>query len=105
MHRRRALRNLTGTALSLSAIPSFAQLMKDNDPTAPREAAVAALKGNINHSVCRWCYDKIKLEDLCQAAKSIGIKSIELVGPEEWPILKKYGLTSALPWGAGKGIN
>jgi hydroxypyruvate isomerase len=79
--------------------------MKDHEPTAPKEAVVAALKGNINHSVCRWCYDKIKLEDLCQAAKSIGIKSIELVGPEEWPILKKYGLTSALPWGAGKGIN
>ncbi|MBO0951835.1 hydroxypyruvate isomerase family protein [Fibrella forsythiae] len=105
MHRRRALRNLTGTALSLGAVPSFAKLMKDHDPTAPVEAAVAALKGNINHSVCRWCYDKIKLEDLCQAAKSIGIKSIELVGPDEWPVLKKYGLTSALPWGAGKGIN
>ncbi|MEZ0542889.1 hydroxypyruvate isomerase family protein [Fibrella arboris] len=105
MHRRRALRNLTGTALSLSAVPSFAQLMKDHEPTAPKAVAVAALKGNINHSVCRWCYSKIPLEELCQSAKSIGIKSIELVGPDEWPVLKKYGLTSALPWGAGKGIN
>jgi hydroxypyruvate isomerase len=35
----------------------------------------------------------------------MGIKSIELQGPEEWPILKKYGLTCAMPWGAGKGIN
>jgi len=26
------------------------------------------------------------------------------VGPEEWPILQKYGLTAALPGGAGKGI-
>lgn len=66
---------------------------------------MAALKGNINHSVCRWCYSKIPLEELCQAAKGMGIKSIELVGPEEWPVLKKYGLTSALPQGAGKGIN
>lgn len=63
-----------------------------------------SLKGKINHSVCRWCYNSISLEDLCKAAKEIGIKSIELVGPEEWPTLKKYGLTSALPWGAGKGI-
>ena len=105
MQRRRALRNLTGTALSLSAVPTFAQLMKDHEPTAPKETAVAALKGNINHSVCRWCYSKIPLEELCQAAKSIGIKSIELTGPDEWPVLKKYGLTSALPQGAGKGIN
>ena len=34
----------------------------------------------------------------------MGIKSIELTGPEEWPILKKYGLISAMPWGAGMGI-
>nr|WP_146905884.1 TIM barrel protein [Adhaeribacter aerolatus] len=64
----------------------------------------AKLKGKINHSVCRWCYDKIPLEDLCKAAKNIGLQSIELVGPDEWPTLKKHGLTSALPWGAGMGI-
>jgi hydroxypyruvate isomerase len=73
------------------------------------EAAEAVLahdlKGKVNHSVCRWCYKDIPLEDLCKAAKNIGLASIELVGPEEWPLLKKYGLTSALPWGAGKGIN
>jgi hydroxypyruvate isomerase len=72
------------------------------------EAAEAALdknvKGKINHSVCRWCYQDIPLEDLCKAANKIGIASIELVGPDEWPTLQKYGLTSALPWGAGKGI-
>ena len=63
------------------------------------------LKGRINHSVCRWCYSKISLDDLCQAAKKMGITSIDLVGPEEWPTLKKYGLTSALTQGAGLGIN
>jgi len=62
------------------------------------------LKGNVNHSVCRWCYSKIEFEDLCKAAKEIGLQSVELTGPEEWPILKKYGLTSAMPQGAGKGI-
>ena len=62
------------------------------------------LKGAVNHSVCRWCYNTIPLEDLCKAAKEIGLTSIELVGPDEWPTLQKYGLTSALPWGAGMGI-
>jgi hydroxypyruvate isomerase len=62
------------------------------------------LKGKVNHSVCRWCYNGIELEDLCKAAKEIGLTSVELVGPEEWPMLKKYGLTSAMPWGAGMGI-
>jgi hydroxypyruvate isomerase len=69
------------------------------------EAVLAQdLKGKVNHSVCRWCYRDIPLEDLCKAAKNIGLASIELVGPDEWPMLKKYDLTSALPNGAGKGI-
>lgn len=62
------------------------------------------LKGRVNHSVCRWCYSSIPLEELCQAAKNIGLTSIELTGPDEWPVLKKYGLTAAMPTGAGKGI-
>src|SRR5690349_22264651 len=62
------------------------------------------LKGKVNHSVCRWCYNDIPLEDLCRAAKKIGLTSIELTGPDEWPVLKKYGLTSAMPNGAGMGI-
>lgn len=69
------------------------------------EAALSAnLKGKVNHSVCRWCYNSIPLEDLCKAAKNIGLTSIELTGPDEWPVLKKYGLTSAMPNGAGMGI-
>lgn len=63
------------------------------------------LKGRVNHSVCRWCYGSIPLDDLCKAAKNIGIKSIDLVGPDEWPVLKKYGLITALANGAGKGID
>lgn len=62
------------------------------------------LSGKINHSVCKWTYGDVPLEDLCKAAKGIGLSSIELLGPEEWPTLKEYGLTCAMPWGAGKGI-
>lgn len=62
------------------------------------------LKGKINHSVCRWCYNDIPFEDLCKAANAIGLASIELTGPDEWPILKRYGLTAAMGWSAEKGI-
>jgi hydroxypyruvate isomerase len=58
------------------------------------------LKGNITHSACRWCYNDIPLEQLCSAAKEIGLKGIDLVGPKDWPTLKKYGLTSAMCNGA-----
>ena len=98
-NRRGALKRIAGSAAVAIAGTSMSHRL---------EAAEAQLndklKGRINHSVCRWCYNDIQLEDLCKAANTIGLTSIELTGPEEWPLLKKYGLTSALPWGAGKGI-
>jgi hydroxypyruvate isomerase len=97
MLRRNALKTLTASTFALSLTESVANAMSA-EPTA------FALKGNVNHSVCRWCYSKIPLDDLCKAAAAMGIKSIDLTGPEEWPTLKKYGLTCAMPQGAGKGI-
>ncbi len=98
--RRSALKKIAGsTAVAMGGISLATRL-------EAAEAAVSNdLKGKVNHSACRWCYNDIELEDLCKAANKIGLKSIELTGPEEWPLLKKYGLTSAMPWGAGKGIS
>ena len=67
--------------------------------TATQTAAVTqstAMKGNINHSVCRWCYSDIALDALCEGAKAIGIKSIEILAPNDWVVLQKHGLTCAL---------
>lgn len=86
-------------AIVLSTLGTDAQKIRNKYTSSVR------LKGNINHSVCRWCYDSIPFETFCKAAKEMGIKSIELTGPDEWKILKKYGLTSAMPWGAGLGID
>jgi hydroxypyruvate isomerase len=58
------------------------------------------LKGNINHAACRWCYQSVPLEELCVAAKKIGMVGIDLVGPKEWPILQKYNLISTMCNGA-----
>jgi len=98
--RRRALKKIASGA----ALSSIGMSLPHRLEAAEAQLAEAKLKGKTNHSVCRWCYDKISLDDLCKAAKQIGLQSIELVGPDEWPTLKKYGLTCALPWGAGKGI-
>jgi hydroxypyruvate isomerase len=58
------------------------------------------LKGNINHSVCRWCYDSIPFEQFCKDIKNIGIQAIDLVGPKDWDTMKKYGLYSSMCNGA-----
>ncbi len=62
------------------------------------------LKGNINHSVCRWCYSKIPMEDFLKNLNELGINSMDLTGPEDWPLMKKYGIHASMCWGAGFGI-
>ncbi|MCF2446922.1 TIM barrel protein [Dyadobacter sp. CY345] len=66
-----------------------------------QKALGPVLNGQIRHSVCRWCYDKIPFETFAIEVKKLGITSIELCGQSEWPVLKKMGLTCALPWGEG----
>ncbi len=58
------------------------------------------LKGNINHSVCRWTYDFLSLEELCNVANKIGLKAIDLIGYKEWGVLKSHGLYSSMCNGA-----
>jgi len=94
-----ALKKMAGGAAVAIAGASLAHRV-----AAAEEVLEQGLKGKVNHSVCRWCYSSIPLDDLCKAAKNIGIASIDLTGPDEWLTLKKYGLTSAMPNGAGKGI-
>lgn len=57
-------------------------------------------KQNINHSACKWCYESIPFDEFCAAAKEIGLTAIDLVGPDDWPTLKKYGLDSSMCNGA-----
>jgi len=58
------------------------------------------LKANIQHSVSRWTYGSLSIEELCKVAKTIGFSAIDLVGPEDWPVLKQYGVDSSMCNGA-----
>ena len=57
-----------------------------------------AKKGRINQSVVHWCWGERgwEVEDTAKAAKDLGCKSVEIIGPEHWPLLKKHGLTCAI---------
>ncbi len=78
-------------AAALSPVHSFAKKIENMQP---------GLKNNINHSVCRWTYGFLTLEELCVTAKAIGLKAIDLVGPKDWQVLKDHGLDSSMCNGA-----
>ena len=92
--RRKAIKNMVISGSVMLAAPTLSMALKH--PTETK----SPLKGNINHSVCRWTYSFLPLEDLCKAVKEIGFSAIDLVGPADWPMLKKYGIFSSMCNGA-----
>jgi hydroxypyruvate isomerase len=92
-------RSLLKTVAAGSALAAVSSSMETR--LAAAEAPLdGATKGRINHSVCKWCYPKIDLNDLCKEGKKFGLKSIELLGPKDWPTLKEHGLTCSMANGA-----
>jgi len=92
--RRKLLKDilLTGTAVTVAPAISFAGCQN--------QSSTMALKGNIKHSVARWSYGFLSLDELCATVKNIGFSAIDLVGPKEWNILKKHGVDSSMCNGA-----
>jgi hydroxypyruvate isomerase len=58
--------------------------------------------GRLKQSVCRWCYPKIPMDDFCRQAAELGLSGIDLVEPEDWPTVRKYGLVPTVTQGKSK---
>jgi hydroxypyruvate isomerase len=58
-------------------------------------------KASFRQGVARWCYSKIPLDDFARAVAEMGIQGVDLVGPEDWPTLKKHGLVCSITSGGG----
>lgn len=90
LSRRLLLRTVAGAAAFASAGPLSGL------------ASAAQLKGRTKQSVCLWCYSGfmkkagMDLDRFAAACAAMGLKSIELVGPDQWPTLKKHGLLCAM---------
>jgi len=62
----------------------------------PESDSWKAHRGRINQSVVRWCWNMIDIDTLAREAADMGLKSVELVDPAEWPVLKEHGLICAI---------
>jgi hydroxypyruvate isomerase len=88
--RRRALGTLGALAAATTLSP------RDLFADASRTSA-----GRLKQSISRWCYGKIPIDDLCEAAKAIGYRSVELLDEQDWSVPKAHGLTCAMANGFG----
>ena len=103
-NRRSLLKNLALGASAIAIAPATALASCDTTEKNYK------LKGNINHSVSRWTYNYLSLDELCKTVKEIGFNAIDLVGPKDWPILQQHGIYSSMCYTAGdndlyKGLN
>ena len=81
MSRRDALKTAGAVAMG-SALASTG--------ASAQESAVK--NARLKQSVCRWCYQRIPLEDFFKGVAAIGLEAVDLLQPEEWDIAAKYGL-------------
>ena len=83
-------RSLLGTAVGAGAAALAAPALSADPP--------AALKGRIRQSLVNWCYRPHwkEIDEFCQVAVQLGVPSIELGDPQDWPTLKRHGLTCAI---------
>ena len=62
--------------------------------------SASALHGRIHHSLVSWPFqvfgEKWNLDTVCRIARDTGCTSVELVDPDGWPTLAKYGLNCAI---------
>ncbi len=86
--RRTALKTAAAAALAASAPFTHAQ---EDKPLLYR-----VKKGRIKQSVVPWCFHPTPPEDLALFAAGFGLKSVELIDPKHWPMLKELDLTVAI---------
>ncbi len=75
--------------------------------TATASSTAAPRNGRFKQCICRGVFSlkgfKLDLEGMCREAARLGAVGIDLVGPETFPVLKKYGLVPTMV-GGGSGI-
>jgi len=84
MDRREALRNIGTSAV----VPALFQL-----GAGKRSGGVV---GRLKQSVSYWPYGRIPLAQFAAQAKQIGLSAIDLLQPEEWPVVRDAGLVSSM---------
>ncbi|HKD36877.1 MAG TPA: hypothetical protein VKB78_08745, partial [Pirellulales bacterium] len=50
----------------------------------------------IKQSVIYWCFKPMPVATLIEGAARLGLKSVELVPPTEWALLKKHSMVCAI---------
>ena len=95
-------------ASALAGVENDTEKGEASEREAPSDdAGWKITNGRINQSVVQWCFEPMEVATLAKAAAAMNFKSVELVDPKHWPLLKKHGLVCAIASSHGfvRGLN
>jgi hydroxypyruvate isomerase len=92
--------------LVIAGAPALSERMRVEGSERQRVEGPAPRKGRLKQGVTRGVFGRnVSLEDCCREAAKLGIEGFDLIGPADWPMLKKYGLVPSMyPGGPGGTI-
>jgi len=106
-HNKLSRRTFIGSSSLIAAGAMTGPLARIGQAVTADDVERIVKNGRINQSVSKWCYGKFSLEEMCAVGKKMGLKAIDLLGPNDFPTLKKHGLACSMvnTHGLTKGIN
>ncbi len=92
MNRRQAVSTVLSATGALIGTLGAGTRVQSADPSVQ----LSVVSGRLKQSVSYWPYSKIPLPEFAKAAKKIGLAAIDLLQPEEWPVVRDAGLICSM---------
>ncbi|MCC7342346.1 MAG: TIM barrel protein [Bryobacterales bacterium] len=105
MNRRTCLNALLATGSLASAASATPARGAQSSPGAK---ATGRLRQGVTRGVFRRASNPMTLDEMCRTAADLGIEGFDLIGPQDFATLKKYGLVPSMVPGGGSikaGVN
>ena len=63
---------------------------------SPSMVKAQPVRARLKQSVSRWPFGRIPLPQFARAAKEMGLAAIDLLQPDEWPVVREAGLVCSM---------
>ncbi len=91
--RRTVLASAAGLTAAATGVSAAARALAADTPA---EAPFKITNDRIKQSVIYWCFKPMPVPTLIEGAARLGLKSVEIIPPSEWALLKKHGMICAI---------
>jgi len=102
--------SLSRRSLLCGTLATAAGAARAQDASGRAERAAGIVNGRLRQAGVQWCYGG-PLEELAAVCARLGVSGVDVVHPDQWPILEAHGLVCTMTpcfergFGTGRGLN